>query len=148
MKKKFIKLIILFGCLAVIFTLASNAMAFADIYNQFLNQAGRVGTYNTEVQSQPNFINTFTGKIVTVALSFIGVIFLILIIYSGIQWLTAGGNEEAVSKAKTRVINGVIGLAITLCAFILTNMLFYYLSQKFLGPKPGEIAPPTEQQNQ
>ena len=54
--------------------------------------------------------------------------------------MTAGGNEEKVTKARTRVINGIIGLAITVLAFILTNALFNYFSQRFLGPEEVALA--------
>src|SRR3989339_2172736 len=36
---------------------------------------------------------------VTLILSIVGVLFLILVIYGGITWMTAGGNEEKVKKA-------------------------------------------------
>jgi hypothetical protein len=53
-------------------------------------------------------------------LSFVGAIFFILIVVSGIQWMTAGGNEEKVTKARTRLVNASIGLAITVAAYFIT----------------------------
>src|SRR6056297_205117 len=44
------------------------------------------------------------GKIVGAALSFVGVLFLLLMIYGGILWMTARGNEEQVGKAKNLII--------------------------------------------
>ena len=55
--------------------------------------------------------------IVNILLGFLGLIAVIVILYSGYRWLTAGGNEENVSVAKKVLINGVIGLVIILSAF-------------------------------
>lgn len=133
MKKRYLIIILLILIGVILFT--GQALAFVNTFKNFLAQSAYTGTYKTGEQMQPAFINTFAGKIIAIVLGFIGVLFLLLIIYSGFQWLTAGGNEEKVSKAKTRVLNGVIGLAIALCAFILTSALFSYLNEKFLGPK-------------
>ena len=121
-------------------TLAGNVLAFTDNYNKFLNEAGTAGTYQTEIQGQNTFLDTFLGNLIATILGFVGVFFLGLTIYSGFQWMTAGGNEEKVTKARTRVINGIIGLAITVLAFILTNALFNYFSQRFLGPEEVALA--------
>src|SRR3989338_8940626 len=107
-----------------IFVITNAVLAFTDDYKSFLEQAGQTGTYKVSQQGQPGFIDTFLGQLITIVVSFVGVFFLGLTIYSGFQWMTAGGNEEKVTKARTRVINGIIGLAITELAFILTNTLF------------------------
>ena len=142
MKKYLKKLLIISFCLIFIFILANNVLAFTDTYKDFLRIGGEVGTYKVEEQGTPQFIDTKIGEILTVIISFIGILFLGLIIYSGFQWMTAGGNEEKVSSAKKRVINGTIGVGITLLAFIATNVLFTYFNNKFLSPAYEEEQPP------
>ena len=73
----------------------------------------------------PNMI----GQIVAVVLGFVGSMFLILTIYSGLQWMTAGGNEDKVKAARTRMLNSVMGLAITIAAYFIT----YLISATLLG---------------
>lgn len=63
------------------------------------------------------------GSIISMVLAFTGLILLIIMVYSGILWLTAGGNEDQVSDAKARIKNAVIGMAIALSAFIITNFV-------------------------
>ena len=63
------------------------------------------------------------GFIVRIALGLLGIIFLIFIISSGIQWMTAGGNEEKVTKAQQRIKNATIGLAIVILSYIITDYL-------------------------
>ncbi|MBP9827671.1 Ig-like domain-containing protein [Patescibacteria group bacterium] len=63
------------------------------------------------------------GTIINVFLGFLGVIFLILVIYSGFLWMTAGGDDEKVNRAKQTLIRGAIGLAIVLSAFAITSFI-------------------------
>lgn len=63
----------------------------------------------------------------------IGILFLTIVIYSGIQWMTAGGNEEAIKKSKTRIIRATTGLAIVLGSWIITNFILGSL----LAPTAG-----------
>jgi hypothetical protein len=57
------------------------------------------------------------GTIISVVLGFLGVIFLILIIYSGFLWMTAAGNEDRVKKAQKILINATVGIIIVLTAY-------------------------------
>jgi cbb3-type cytochrome oxidase subunit 3 len=70
-----------------------------------------------------NFLTGKVGDVIGLVLSFVGVIFLILIIYGGITWMTAAGNEQAVEKAKTIIIQATIGLVIIFAAYALVNFV-------------------------
>ncbi|MFH0854460.1 MAG: hypothetical protein V1891_03130 [bacterium] len=69
------------------------------------------------------------ANIIKIILSFIGAIFLILVIWGGNLWMMAGGNEEQIKKAKDFIKNGAIGLAIILAAYMIT----YLLTQVFIS---------------
>lgn len=73
----------------------------------------------------PATVSQIIGLIINAALGLIGVIYLIIIIYSGFQWMTAGGNEETIAKAKKRLINATIGIIIVFAAFIITNFVVF-----------------------
>lgn len=66
-------------------------------------------------------------SIVTILLGFLGVVFIILIISGGYQWLTSGGNEEKIKHARDRIIHAIIGLIIIILsyaiAFFVTDQL-------------------------
>lgn len=51
-------------------------------------------------------------KIVQWILGFVGLVTVIFILYGGFMWMTAGGNEEKVKKAKQVISAAVIGLII------------------------------------
>ncbi|MDP3899983.1 MAG: hypothetical protein Q8Q23_02780 [bacterium] len=60
-------------------------------------------------------INTFLGLL--------GVIFIILIIYAGFLWMTAGGNEDQVGKAKKWLTNSIIGIIIIVAAYAIAQFV-------------------------
>ena len=63
------------------------------------------------------------GFVINIVLGFVGVIFFILIIAGGFIWMTASGNEEKVGKGRQLAVQSVIGLAIVLAAYLLTNFV-------------------------
>lgn len=69
------------------------------------------------------------GRLVGYVLSFTSVILVIVVVYGGLSWMTAGGDSEKVSKARRSIIQGVIGLIITLSAYIIT----YYVLTRLTG---------------
>lgn len=56
-------------------------------------------------------------KIVQFVLGFLGLIAVIMILYGGFMWMTAGGNEEKVASAKKIISAAVIGLIVVLLAW-------------------------------
>lgn len=66
---------------------------------------------------------TIVGDIVGIILSFVGVIFFILIIYGGLLWMTARGNEQQIEKAKNLMGSAIIGLIIVLAAYAITAFI-------------------------
>lgn len=82
-----------------------------------------------ELREGESDISIAIGKIVGAGLAFIGVVFMILIIYGGILWMTARGNEQQVEKAKDLIYSAVIGLIIVLSAYAITNYVGGILGQ-------------------
>ena len=82
------------------------------------NTAGAVGFSTTPVQPQ-----TVAMQIVLAALGFVGLIFFIMILFAGYQWMTAGGNEDKVKEAKQRLQHAIIGLVVIVAAFALATYI-------------------------
>ncbi|MEA2064866.1 MAG: hypothetical protein U9O66_01035 [Patescibacteria group bacterium] len=55
-------------------------------------------------------------RILNISLTFVGIIFVILIIYGGFLWMTSQGNDDQVGKARTIIIRSSIGLLIVLAS--------------------------------
>lgn len=64
-------------------------------------------------------LGSYTNGIITI----LGLVFLVLVIFGGFKWMTAGGNEEQVTKAKGFIKNAAIGLTIILTARVFTFLL-------------------------
>jgi len=74
----------------------------------------------------------FISLLITMALSFIGVIFLVLAIYGGFIWMMARGNEEEVTKAKNIIQNSIIGLIVVIGAYAISRYIIIYLGNATL----------------
>ena len=60
--------------------------------------------------------------------------FLGLIIYGGFLWMTAGGNEENVGKAKKTIYYAVIGMLIIFAAYSITYFAFRIAFKAYIPP--------------
>lgn len=79
-----------------------------------------LGASFSSSQTNENTVADVVGRVASIVLAFVGVVFFCFILYSGYQWLTAGGKEEAINEARTRIVQSTIGLAITAMAYFLT----------------------------
>ena len=60
------------------------------------------------------------GKVISIALSMVGTIFLMITVYAGIIWMTARGDESKAESSQKMLRNALIGLIITLGAYSIT----------------------------
>lgn len=74
-------------------------------------------------------VETLAGRIINAALTLIGTIFFVLMVYAGYLWLTSRGNEQQVEKAKTIITTSVIGLMIVVSAYAVTVFVTGRFSQ-------------------
>lgn len=73
------------------------------------------------------------GTLISVFLTLLGIIFLILILYAGFLWMTAGGEEEKTEKAKDIMIRAVVGLIIILAAYSISSFVITALQEAGLA---------------
>ena len=64
------------------------------------------------------------SDIIAVGLSFLGIVFFLLIFYAGIRWMTAMGASDKVDKAKDMLEGAGIGLLITIASYALAKFIF------------------------
>lgn len=68
-----------------------------------------------------------------IAYSIVGLVLLAMLLWGGIQWMTAGGDKEAISKAQKRITNALIGFAIFMSVFVIINFIAPALGLDFLN---------------
>jgi len=78
-------------------------------------------------------LSEIVSLIIKVFLSFLGVIFVVLIVYAGFIWMTSAGNEEQITKAKSIMVAAIIGLIIVLAAYMIT----YFVLDKIIEATKG-----------
>lgn len=113
----FIAVIILLS--SIIFNVGIVKISVAS-FNQGLKTAGEGIGYST---GDKTTLAQKIGKILNISTTFLGVIFLGLMMYAGFLWMIARGNEQEVAKAKNIIIYAVIGLAVVLAAYAITNLM-------------------------
>ena len=82
--------------------------------------SGDQGAY---VEANRFTLSEILGQAVSILLSFLGIIFIILIILAGYRWMTAGGNQETISKAKGSLKSSIIGLLIVVGAYAIWELI-------------------------
>lgn len=63
------------------------------------------------------------GKWLGIILGFTGTIFFILVVWAGLTWMTAAGNEENIKKAQSILKTAIIGLIVVLSAYAITRFI-------------------------
>ena len=113
-----------------LFILSSQVVFAADSYGLKETKDAATNLYDSGLTDSGFAKTVVTGKVgamVGFFLAFTGVSFMILIIVAGTIWMNAGGNEQAVTKAKDTIIAAIIGLVITLAAYAITKLLGDFL---------------------
>ncbi len=135
MKKYLLSGLVLFLCLPVILVSAQQKEIRGG---GLLQEAGKNAGYKEAEQkisgqtSQKILESAFIKKIIDIIqlfLQFLGIVLLIIIIYAGFLWLTAGGNQEQVSKARKWITNGVIGMIIVSISWAIA----IFIEESFFG---------------
>ena len=78
---------------------------------------------------QDSDIKIVIASVIQALLGFIGMIFFILILWGGFEWMTSGGNEQKIESAKKRIVNASIGLALVLMAYAIARTISSWLTE-------------------
>ena len=63
-------------------------------------------------------------SIINIVLGLLALIAVIIVLIGGFEWMTAGGNEETITKAKKIIGSAMIGLLVILFAYAITVLVF------------------------
>ena len=98
---------------------ASSVFAFVMVYATSVSLAVNIPTWGTTEKPAgvPTDIRAAIMNLTNWILGFISIIATLVIIYGGVQYLTAGGNEDSVANAKKTISYGIIGIVIAGLAY-------------------------------
>ncbi|MFH1620523.1 MAG: pilin [Patescibacteria group bacterium] len=101
-----------------------------------LSTAAEGAKYSTNVS-----LPTIIGGIIGAALSLLGIVLLGMLIYGGVLWMTAQGEDKKVKDAKETIKNAIIGLVIVVIAYALSDWILTQLAS-VMGSNSGTTATP------
>jgi len=112
-------------CLAA----AASALAIAKpakAVNLGLNYAGNLGLATADPRDA-------VISLISLLMTFLGIIAIVIILYGGFVWMTAAGSEERVGKAKKIIVSGIIGLIVILSSWLIINFVEKNVSNALNG---------------
>ena len=130
------KMFIFTACLLTLL-LGSAALAI-DLGTDLAGQAAIKAGYAHA--DQTTFASTL-GVVVRAVLSFVGVIFLALMVYAGWLWMNAKGDETEIDKSKEIIKAAIIGMIITVGAYSITAFVVPRVLERTTGTGAGVGAP-------
>jgi len=130
-KQKLILFFIL--CWAVEFFLTGQVLAFDKSASTYLdNLANRQEIKIKTDKTLPEVV----GGVIKYGVGFLGIIFLILILYAGFLWMTAGGSQEDVTKARAILKWSIIGVIVVLGAYVISYYVVIRINEAANAPRP------------
>ncbi len=82
---------------------------------------------NTALGTQSPIVTI--AEVINVIIGFLAIISVVIMLWGGFRWMTAGGNDDAVAQAKKIIIAGIIGLVIVLASWSLAKFALVKIGQ-------------------
>lgn len=79
-------------------------------------------------------IAAVVGKIIYIVLGFLGIVFVLLIIYGGFLRMTASGNPETIKTSNQIIIGAIVGFAIIMASYAITFLVITQLGGAVTNP--------------
>lgn len=136
---RFVALAVVFATLFCLLAPSGFAFAQSSILDNLGNAGKGMGTAAGDGAPTKD-LTSIIGSIIRVILTLLGVLLLVYIVYGGVLWMTAGGDVEDVKKAKAIIQQAIIGVAIILAAYAISEFIVSRLASAALE---GGAAAPT-----
>ena len=90
-------------------------------------------SYDTKTYESRYGILALIGQGTRMVFSLLGVMLVIIFIYAGFLWMTAGGDTEQIDKAKKWMRNAVLGLLLILCSYLISTYIISFMNTSLIG---------------
>jgi len=115
---------------SLLITIVITLVFTPGVFAQGINEAGNILTQTgQQAGAGSDDLVGILGNVVKTALTLVGMIFMILMVYAGYLWLMARGNEEEVKKAEGIIKTSVIGIVVVMSAYAITFFVVAKLTQ-------------------
>lgn len=108
----------------VIFVILFSLVSFTTFVPVLAQDFGLKATAEKAQYGESTDIYSVIRTILQFGLSMVGIVFLGMMFYAGLRWMTARGNEELATKGKDAMVNAAIGFVLVVAAYGLTVFIF------------------------
>ncbi len=124
------------------------SIASSALYISYLTKAAYAqGRINIQPVDQGfRSLSDFIGKALTIAFAVAILVVLVMLIWGAFEWITSGGDKDTVGKARGRIVNALIGLAVLAIAYALARVAAQFLGfdiTNIVVPTPNTTAVPS-----
>lgn len=109
-------MVLMIACVPLAGALLSSQDAYADAKSQVQS-----GLSNVSGASTGDDLPGIASKVVNVMLFIVGILAVIMIIFSGIRYITAHGDKGQVESAKNTLIYSIVGLVVAIIAYAIVS---------------------------
>lgn len=113
--------------LSILLFLAATPAGAQKAFDSARDNLGKIGTETGlgQIQGEGEEVDIYTrlANYLNVLLGLIGIIATIYIIFAGIRWIRAGGNEQIVTEAKDTIKSAVYGLIVVFGSYAIVNFV-------------------------
>lgn len=122
---KFINKKLIFCLLTICFLtiLLSPQIIFAELGVDTVRESLNVAAKDIGEIEQGSNLPAMLGQVINYFFAIIGVVFLVMTLFGGLRWMTAGGNEDKVKQGKTFIIGGINGIIIIFLAYAMVYVI-------------------------
>lgn len=82
-----------------------------------------LGEVEREIALPTGDVRSVIARIINVAMGFLGIVAVLIILWGGFTWMTAGGAEDKVEEAKKIITAGIIGLIIVVTSYAIARFV-------------------------
>lgn len=109
-------MVLMIACVPLAGALLPSQDAYADAKSQVQS-----GLSNVSGASTGDDLPGIASKVVNVMLFIVGILAVIMIIFSGIRYITAHGDKGQVESAKNTLIYSIVGLVVAIIAYAIVS---------------------------
>ncbi len=128
LKQRIVKLLKIGALVNLLFPLLVKAQLQSNVISEAMKQSDTMAE-SAGFNINEGSIAKIVAQVIYGFLGLLGIIFIILILISGYNWMTAGGEEQKVEKAKQYIKRAIIGLIICVAAYSITYFVFSALDK-------------------
>ena len=107
-------------------------MSSDSITNPILNS-------NLQGKSGIEFFQSFIPNLITLGLIIGVVFFLFILIIGAIQWISSGGDKNALEAAKSKITNAMVGIVVLFAVFAVLKVVGDFLGITILTLDIGSL---------